>query len=107
LDGASSFSAHSHVTGTTIVLKVLFQEQEVLLMKQKTNTIFGIMMSQNVELCYMVLVSNHSYGYGITILFNGKDLVIDQTSDFDKISEYFHIIKLWQPEIQSSTQTLG
>jgi hypothetical protein len=28
----------------------------------------------------------------------------DQTSAFDKISEYFHIIKLLQPEIQEIVQ---
>jgi hypothetical protein len=52
-------------------------------------------------------VSNHSYGYGITDSFQRQDLVImtKLLLIFDKISEYFHIIKLlWQPEIQEIVQ---
>jgi subtilisin family serine protease len=74
-DGASSFSAHStHVTGTICAKGV---PKRGFAYEAKTNTYFGIMMSRKCRaLVLMVLVSNHSYGYGITDSFPTARLVI-------------------------------
>jgi hypothetical protein len=72
------------------VLKVLFQEQEVLLMKQKANTYFGIMMSRKCRVLHVFSVKPFLWLWYNRFFSNGKICYYDQTSaDFDKISEVF------------------
>jgi len=98
-DGATSFSAHStHVTGT-ICAKGFVPRARGFAYDAKANTYFwdndlSEMTSFGAE---GYLVSNHSYGYGITNSFpTARFGYYDQTSaDFDKISEvlpYYQIV---------------
>ena len=90
-DGATSFSAHStHVTGT-ICAKGFVPRARGFAYQAKAKTYFW-----DNDLSEMTsfgfdgyLVSNHSYGYGITNSFhNARFGYYDQSSaDFDKISE--------------------
>ena len=92
-DGASSFSAHStHVTGT-ICAKGFVPRARGFAYQAKAKTFFW---DSDVEEMTTFggegyLVSNHSYGYGITNSFpTSRFGYYDQTSaDFDKISEVF------------------
>jgi serine protease AprX len=92
-DGATSFSAHStHVTGT-ICAKGFVPRARGFAYQAKAKTHFwdndvSEMTSFAAE---GYLVSNHSYGYGITNSFpTARFGYYDQTSsDFDKISEVF------------------
>ena len=98
-DGATSFSAHStHVTGT-ICAKGFVPRARGFAYQAKAKTYFW-----DNDLSEMTsfgfdgyLVSNHSYGYGITNSFSSARFgYYDQTSsDFDKISEvlpYYQIV---------------
>jgi subtilisin family serine protease len=92
-DGATSFSAHStHVTGT-ICAKGVVARARGFAYQAKAKTYFwdndvAEMASFGAD---GFLVSNHSYGYGITNSFSTSRFgYYDQTSaDFDKISEVF------------------
>jgi len=92
-DGAISPSAHStHVTGTIVGLGVVPRARGFAY-EAKAKTYFWD--SDVEEMASFAgegyLVSNHSYGYGITNSFsNARFGYYDQTSsDFDKISEVF------------------
>lgn len=92
-DGASSPSAHStHVTGT-IVGSGIVPRARGFAYQAKAKTYYWD--SDVEEMASFAgegyLVSNHSYGYGITNSFsNARFGYYDQTSsDFDKISEVF------------------
>ena len=98
-DGATSFSAHStHVTGT-ICAKGFVSKARGFAYEAKAKTFFwdndvSEMTSFGAE---GYLVSNHSYGYGITNSFPPARFgYYDQTAaDFDKISEvlpYYQIV---------------
>jgi hypothetical protein len=53
---------------------------------------------------YVILVSNHSYGYGITDSFpTARFGYYDQTADFDKISEVFPLLSNCQQPARNST----
>jgi hypothetical protein len=92
-DGATSFSAHStHVTGT-ICAKGFVSRARGFAYEASANTYFW-----DNDVSEMAsfgsngfLVSNHSYGYGITDSFpTSRFGYYDQTSsDFDKIAEVF------------------
>lgn len=92
-DGAISSSAHStHVTGTIVGLGVVPRARGFAY-QAKAKTYFWD--SDVEEMASFAgegfLVSNHSYGYGISNSFpNARFGYYDQTSsDFDKISEVF------------------
>jgi hypothetical protein len=92
-DGASSFSAHStHVTGT-ICAKGFVPRARGFAYEAKANTYFwdNDVSEMSSFGANGFLVSNHSYGYGITDSFpTARFGYYDQTSaDFDKISEVF------------------
>lgn len=92
-DGATSFSAHStHVTGT-ICAKGFVPRAKGFAPQANAKTYFWD--NDTSEMTSFAadgfLVSNHSYGYGITNTFpTSRFGYYDQTSaDFDKISEIF------------------
>lgn len=92
-DGASSFSAHStHVTGT-ICAKGFVARAKGLAYQAKAKTYFWDSDIEEMTTfgAEGYLVSNHSYGYGISNSFpTSRFGYYDQTSaDFDKISEIF------------------
>lgn len=92
-DGATSFSAHStHVTGT-ICAKGFVSRAKGFAPQAKAKTYFWD--NDTSEMASFAadgfLVSNHSYGYGITNSFpTARFGYYDQTSaDYDQISEVF------------------
>jgi hypothetical protein len=92
-DGATSPSAHStHVTGT-ICAKGFVPRARGFAYEAKANTHFwdNDLSEMTSFAAAGFLVSNHSYGYGITNSFTTSRFgYYDQTSaDFDKISEVF------------------